>query len=216
MAEIILISLNHYFTMLPNSIKNNYSISDYIKLLIFVIRSRLISSKIRIVRFPIEIRGKKWINFGTNLTTGYWCRLEAFKLGEDSHGQISFGRNVQLNDFVHISSIRSVKIGDNVLIASHVYISDNSHGSYRGDERDSLPDTPPSSREYNVAPVTIGNNVWIGEGVIVMCGVTIGDGCVIGAHSVVNRSIPENCIAVGSPVRIVKQFNNHTKHWEKV
>lgn len=196
-------------------ISNNYSISNYIKLLIFVIRSKLISRRIRIIRFPIEIRGKKWINFGTNLTTGYWCRLEVFKYGQDSNGQIIFGNHVQLNDFVHISSIHSVKIGDNVLIASHVYISDNSHGIYKGSDNDSLPETPPSSRKYYIAPVTIGNNVWIGEGVIIMPGVNIGNGSIIGAHSVVNKNIPENCIAVGSPVRIVKRFNNQTKRWEK-
>ena len=200
---------------MKNNISNLYSCFDLIKLFWFVIRSKCICKTIRIIRFPIEIRGKKWINFGTSLTTGYWCRLEVFKYGQASNGQIIFGKNVQLNDFVHISSIRSVRIGDNVLIASHVYISDNSHGSYKGDERDSLPDTPPSSREYNVAPVTIGNNVWIGEGVIIMPGVEIGNGAIIGAHSVVNRNIPENCIAVGSPVRIVKRFNNQTKHWEK-
>lgn len=196
-------------------ISNSYSFFSYIKLAAFVLRSKLISPKIRIIRFPIEIRGKKWIDFGRNLTTGYWCRLEAIRSGL-SNGTISFGSNVQINDFVHISALSSVRIGDNVLIASHVYISDNSHGSYKGDYKDSSPETPPSCREYYIAPVSINNNVWIGEGVIIMPGVTIGEGSVIGAHSVVNRSIPENCIAVGSPVRIVKQFNNHTKHWEKV
>lgn len=195
-------------------ISNDYTLLTYIKLAWFVLKSKLLSPRIRIIRFPIEIRGKKWINFGRNLTTGYWCRLEAIRT-EEGNGIISFGCNVQMNDFVHISSISSVKIGDNVLIASHVYISDNSHGSYKGAENDSLPNTPPSSREYYIAPVTIGNNVWIGEGVIIMPGVEIGNGSIIGAHSVVNKDIPENCIAVGSPIRIIKRFNNQTKRWEK-
>ena len=101
-------------------------------------------------------------------------------------------------------------------MASHVYISDNSHGSYSGDENDTDPTIPPIKRSYYVAPVKIGNRVWLGEGVIVMPGVTIGDGAIIGAHSVVNKSIPSNCIAVGAPAKIVKQWNNTTNRWEKI
>lgn len=195
-------------------IANRYSITDLVKLTYFVIRSKLIAKSIRLIRFPIEIRGKNWIDFGKQLTTGYWCRLEAFHF-ESGNGQIIFGSNVQINDFVHISSLDSVRIGDNVLIASHVYISDNSHGFYKGDMKDCSPEIPPALREYNVAPVSIGNNVWIGEGVIVLPGVTIGNGSIIGAHSVVNRNIPENCIAVGSPARVIKRFNKQTGRWEK-
>lgn len=193
---------------------NVYRICDKFKLASYLIRTKLICRTVRLFRFPIDIRGKKWIDFGRQLTTGYWCRLEAFQFGS-SNGQIIFGNNVQINDFVHISSISSVKIGDNVLIASHVYISDNSHGFYKGDMKDSSPEIPPALREYNVAPVSIGNNVWIGEGVIVLPGVTIGNGSIIGAHSVVNRNIPENCIAVGSPARVIKRFNKQTGRWEK-
>lgn len=196
---------------------NVYRTCDKFKLALYLLRTKLICRTVRLFRFPIDIRGKKYIDFGNNLTSGTHCRLEAFHIGEEeinSH-KIIFGDNVQINDFVHISSISSVKIGDNVLIASHVYISDNSHGFYKGDENDSSPETPPTSREYYVSSVSIGNNVWIGEGVIIMPGVTIGNGSIIGAHSVVNRNIPENCIAVGSPARVIKRFNKHNGHWEE-
>lgn len=62
----------------------------------------------------------------------------------------------------------------------------------------------------------IGKNCWLGEGVIVMPGVTIGDGCVIGAHSVVNKDMPAACIAVGSPARVVKKFDFEKKSWIKI
>ena len=62
----------------------------------------------------------------------------------------------------------------------------------------------------------IGKNVWLGEGVIVMPGVTIGDGCVIGAHSIVNKDIPAACIAVGSPAKVIKRYSFEKKIWEKV
>ena len=83
----------------------------------------------------------------------------------------------------------SVKIGDNVLMASHIFISDNSHGSYKGDENDTNPNVPSIKRKYATAPVSIGDNTWIGEGKVIMLGVTIGNGCVVGVHSIVNKSI---------------------------
>ncbi len=55
-----------------------------------------------------------------------------------------------------------------------------------------------------MATVKIGNCVWIGEDVIVMPGITIGKGAIIGVHSIVNRNIPVNAIAVGSPVKVIK------------
>lgn len=67
-----------------------------------------------------------------------------------------------------------------------------------------------------IAPVKIGENTWIGEGVIVMPGVEIGSGCVIGAHSIVNKSIPSNSIAVGSPAKVVKKYSQESQRWEKV
>jgi acetyltransferase-like isoleucine patch superfamily enzyme len=181
-----------------------------------VFRTKLIGRNIRIIRFPFILRGRKYIDFGKNLTTGYWCRFEVFVNNSDDHKRIVLGNNIQINDFVHICAIEHVEIGDGCLFASHVYISDNSHGIYDGGIKDSLPGIPPDHREYYTKPVIIGKNVWLGEGVIIMPGVTIGDGCVIGAHSVVNKDIPANCIAVGSPARIVKTFSNEKKCWVRV
>lgn len=56
-------------------------------------------------------------------------------------------------------------------------------------------------------PVKIEDNVWIGGGVIILPGVTIGRNSVIGAGSVVNKSIPENCVAVGNPCRVIRRIN---------
>lgn len=137
-------------------------------------------------------------------------------MNDSKHKRIIFGNDVQINDYVHISAIEKVDIGNNVLMASHIYISDNSHGYYDGSNCDSSPLTPPKDRAYKVAPVKIGDNVWLGEGVIVMPGVEIGSGCVIGAHSIVNKSIPSNCIAVGSPAKVIKKYSQQTGKWEKI
>lgn len=205
---LLMIQINH--------ISNKYSLVDKFKLAFRLLMTKLIWRRARIIRDGFIIRGKKMVDLGTGLTTGYNCRIEAFLSGDDDKKKIVFGDRVQINDYVHISAIQSVRIGDDVLMASHVYISDNSHGSYKGDNNDTSPEIPPTKRPYMVAPVRIGNRVWIGEGVIVMPGVNIGDGAVIGAHSIVNKDIPSNCIAVGSPAKIIKQWNKETQRWEKI
>lgn len=82
----------------------------------------------RLIRRPFVVRGDDYIDFSQRLTTGAGCRLEAFAVNDVRHKRIVFGNNVQINDYVYISAIEKVEIGDNVLMASHVYISDNSHG----------------------------------------------------------------------------------------
>lgn len=191
-------------------LKNSYSILGYFQLAIFILRAKLISPKIRIIRFPIEIRGRKYIDFGCRLTTGKGCRLEAFSVTTGK--KIFFGSDVQINDYVHLSSMEKIIIGNNVLMASHIYISDNSHGFYKGDNQ-TAPNIPPIKRTYKIAPVIIGNNVWIGEGCVIMPGVTIGDGAIIGANSTVTKNIPENSIAVGQPAKVIKRFDNSQNIW---
>lgn len=155
------------------------------------------------------------VDLGTHLTTGKNCRIEAFLTGDDNRKKIKFGDRVQINDNVHISSLYSVEIGNDVLVASNVYISDNSHGSYKGSENDISPDIVPIKRPYYVAPVKIGDRVWLGEGVIILPGVTIGDGAVIGAHAIVSSDIPQNSIAVGSPAKVIRYWDSSNKKWVK-
>jgi lipopolysaccharide O-acetyltransferase len=202
--------------MIIQKIKNHYSIIDYIRLFVALTKTKVYYPKQRIIRFPFILRGKRMIDLGSSLTTGVGCRLEAFEADGDKSIKLRMGKRVQLNDYVHISAIHSVNIGNDVLMASHVYISDNSHGSYKGYECDSDPKLPPIKRAYTVSPVIIGNCVWLGEGVIVLPGVTIGNGAIIGAHSVVTTDIPSNSIAVGSPAKVVKIFNQQTGHWQIV
>lgn len=200
-----------------DNLKRSYSLWDLCELGLCIFRSKLLDRRIRIIRRPFVLRGRKFVNLGNGLTTGYWCRFEVFPQDNDPRIRLKFGDNIQVNDFVHICAMDSVEIGDGCMLASHIYISDNSHGVYGGEDYcHSRPDTPPECRQYITAPVKIGKNCWLGEGVIVMPGVTIGDGCVIGAHSVVNKDIPPASIAVGCPACVIKQFNYKTERWEKI
>lgn len=199
-----------------DSIKREYSFVEVLSLGFNLIRTKCLNKNIRLIRFPIILRGKKYIDFGNNLTTGKGCRIEALRIDEDKKKRITFGNNIQINDYVHISGMNCVSIGDNCLLASHIYISDNSHGNYNSIHNATSPKIPPTQRDYVTAPVTIGKNVWIGEGVIILPGIQIGEGSIIGAHAVVNKDIPSYSIAVGSPARVVKQFDFKKKCWVRI
>ena len=176
----------------------------------------LLSRKVRIVRFPFYIRGAKHISWGSNFTSGVNLRIDADPIELSKNNCIlKIGNNVQVNDYVHIGAVGQVLIGNNVLIASKVYISDHNHGSYNGNFQSS-PDIEPSKRQILSFPVIIEDNVWIGEQVSILPGVTIGQGSIIGANSVVSRSIPANCIAVGAPAKVIKKFNYNNNQWEKI
>lgn len=190
-----------------------YSFLQLIQLLINVIRTKFVFTNARIIRFPVDVRGKKFIEVGTGFTTGVGCRLEAYPKNNDV--VLRIGKDVQINDYVHITAMQQLTIGDNVLMASKIYISDCSHGSYSGNENDSNPDITPIERPLFAKAVTIEDNVWLGEFVSVLPGVTIGKGSIIGANSVVSKSIPSYVIAVGSPAKPIKKFNFQSQRWEK-
>ena len=190
-----------------------YGLSQIFYLSYCKFRTLFIFPNARIIRFPIDIRGKKFIQVSKGFTTGVGCRIEAYP--ETDKKVLLFGENFQMNDYVHITAMESVKIGNNVLLASKIYISDCSHGSYSGDENDSHPDSIPHDRPLSSKPVVIEDNVWLGEFVSVLPGVTIGKGSIVGANSVVSKNLPPYVIAVGTPAKPIKKFNFETNKWEK-
>ena len=192
-----------------------YSLLDVIRLVIFKIRGRFIFRNARLIRFPFRIRGRKYIHIGKGFTTGFNCRMDAFNHHNLKREKlIEIGNNVQINDDVHIATVEKIKIGDDVLIASKVYITDHNHGNYKGDNQDS-PFSTPNSRKIYTKPVIIEKNVWLGEFVSILQGVTIGEGSIIGTMSVVTKDIPPYSIAVGSPARVIKKYDFDKKEWVK-
>ena len=190
-----------------------YGLSQIFYLSYCKFRTLFIFPNARIIRFPIDIRGKKYIQVSKGFTTGVGCRIEAYP--ETDKKVLFFGENFQMNDYVHITTIKNIKIGNDVLLASKIYISDCSHGSYSGDENDTHPDSIPHDRPLSSKPVVIEDNVWLGEFVSVLPGVTIGKGTIVGANSVVSKNLPPYVIAVGTPAKPIKKFNFETNKWEK-
>lgn len=195
---------------------SNYGLGETVKNGYFLIKTKLLFGQSRLIRFPIIIRGKKYIDFGERLTTGYRCRLEVIGRFHKGEKRLVFGKNVNIGDNVRISCCNAIKIGDNVLMGSRVLIIDNSHGYYGEGEMCDLPQTPPNERKIFSSGVLIGENVWIGEGAVIQQGVTIGAGSVIAANSVVTHDVPAKSICGGVPAKLLKQFDETSGRWVKV
>ena len=190
--------------------KSNYSIGETIYNIKCVIGTRLKYKGARLIRTPIAVRGKQYIDFGTGLTTGKNCQIEVN--GDHEGKRLIFGKNVNIGHNVRIQCAEKILIGDNVLIGSRVTIIDNSHGSYSGNNQDS-PEIAPNERRLEIEPITIEANVWIGDGVIIQKGVNVGTGSIVSANSVVTRDVLENSIVGGIPARTIKIYNPKAKEW---
>lgn len=112
-------------------------------------------------------------------------------------GKIHFGNDVRIGEQTYIYAQQQISIGDHVLIGPRCYIIDCDYD---------LTDTNKCIHNAgkNSSPISIGSNVWLGAHVVILRGVTIGDGCVIGAGAIVTKDIPPYSIAVGNPARVVR------------
>lgn len=158
------------------------------------------------LKYPLYLKGGKYITIGQNFDCDQRLRLDAWDefLGDYFAPEIVIGNDVSIQKDCHIGAINRIVIGNNVLIASKVYISDHSHGAIN---KESIL-IPPSQRKlFSKGAVIIEDNVWIGEGVVVLPGVTIGENSIIGANAVVTRSITKNSVAGGNPARVIREIN---------
>ncbi len=165
-----------------------------------------------------QVSGIRYINIGTDFRFHGPAWIEAIDeyAGQTHEPEISIGQSFRASERLHITAIGRVVIGDDCLFGSSVFIGDHAHGTYRG-KGASDPTTPPALRGLgNRGDVVVGSNCWIGDNVTIIGPVTIGEGCVIAANSVVTSDIPPKSIAAGSPAKVVKSYDESTRGWLKV
>ncbi len=117
---------------------------------------------------------------------------------------VHFGKNVYANFNLTLVDDTHIYVGDSTMFGPNVVVATAAHPI--------LPELREKGYQYN-APVHIGKNCWLGAGVIVLPGVTIGDNSVIGAGSVVTKDIPENVVAVGNPCKVLRPINERDKEY---
>ena len=140
------------------------------------------------------------------------------KIGENVHLDIDFhceygkhifvGNQVVINMNCTFVDNNIIEIGNNVLIASNVQLYTATHSTKVHERIMNDEEIKTGICKTYALPIKICDGAWIGGGSIVLPGVTIGKNSVIGAGSVVTRSIPDNCVAVGNPCRVIKYIDN--------
>lgn len=111
-------------------------------------------------------------------------------------GEIIIGKQVRINRGATLCAYTRIEIGDFSMMGEFVSVRDANHGIKRGEYM--------RFQGHDTKPIKIGSDVWVGRGVCILPGVTIGDGALIGANSVVTKDVPDYAIAVGIPARAVR------------
>jgi len=161
---------------------------------------------------PMLLIGAGRIFIGARSQVRDFARLEVIRrpaLGWDA--TLRIGNNVNIEQGVHIVCQCEVTIEDDVSITPFCAIVDTYHPN-------DPPDVPPKIGErlpQRPTHVRIGAGSFIGAHSVILPNVSIGRGCVIGAGSVVSRDVPDYCIAVGVPARVVKRFDPKTRQWHR-
>lgn len=152
-----------------------------------------------------RIEGGKHISIGDytiieqNVELTAWDKYKEFTY----QPRITIGNGCTIRHDSQITAINEIIIGDNLLTGPNVLISDNAHGSNY--DKSSLNIRPQDRQPYSKGAVRIGNNVWIGKNACILGGVTIGEGAIIAANSVVTHDVPAYSVAAGNPAKIIKR-----------
>lgn len=156
--------------------------------------------------YPVNILiGKKHCSIGSDTGFGKQLVLTAW----ESHGNQTFspiiriGHRCHFGDYLHLTAINQITIGNDVLTGRWVTITDNSHGAT---DLDTLHIAPIDRHLVSKGPVVIGDKVWIGDKATILPGVTIGEGAIIAANAVVTKDVPAYTIAAGNPANTIKSL----------
>lgn len=157
-------------------------------------------------KYPVNyIRGSKYIKIDKGCSFGKFTVLTAWDTQDKNQyfPNITIGENCNFGDYLHLTAINDIEIGNNVLTGRWVTITDNSHGKI---DIKSLKIAPIDRKWHSKGPIIIKDDVWIGDKVSILSNVTIGKGSVIAANSVVTKDVPPYTVVGGNPAKLIKQF----------
>lgn len=165
-----------------------------------------------IINKPVTLlSGIEEISIGDNTIILHSSRLQTYGQKTKDRGKVIIGRDCYIGFRFTVLSGNGgmVKIGDHVLIASDVLITNEDHGI------DPESSTPYMDQSLIVKNTIIEDGCWLGEKACILCGVTIGTKSIIGAGSVVTHNIPPYSIAAGAPARVIKTYDFERHCWVK-
>lgn len=160
----------------------------------------------------IIINNPQCLYFGNNISIGkntYFLPCTHYA-GIEYHPKIIIGDGCCIGIRNSFAAINRIEVGQNVLFAGYVHITDHSHGY----EDVTIPCK--TQALISKGPIIIEDDCWLGFNCEILSGVHIGKHSIVAAHAVVTKNIPPYSIVAGNPANIIKQYNFDTKQWEKV
>lgn len=191
--------IKHYLGFLAESVRRAFNRT----------RARMLFfNKSGSLRKPYHSCGMKYWNVGKKVDIDSYSRIDCYESGTGVPFLL-LGDHVKIGSFCTILCSTRLVIENNVRFADHVFITTENHG------------TNPEKGDYILQElvsknVFIGEHCWIGEKVIILPGVSIGRWSIVGAGSVVTKDIPEYCIAVGNPAKVIKKYDKEKHCWVKI
>jgi len=165
-----------------------------------------LGSRSKLMHTKVDGHKRIYIGSGVYINDGGW--LACLPLTGNNNCSLTIGDGTYVGRFCHFYATSKIEIGKKVLMADKVYIADNLH-QY---ENVNMPVIDQPVKQ--AAQVVIGDGAWLGENVCVI-GASVGKQSVVGANSVVMKDIPDYCVAVGAPARIIKRYSFEKSEWLK-
>lgn len=166
------------------------------------------------VKLPfLQINGPEYIHIGRHSSIGKHAWISCYDnyLSYKFYPKLTIGNNVVIGNYACITAINEIIIEDGCLFSDYVYISDHAH-EFNPETQTPIVDQPLESK----GTVVIGSNCFVGMRVCILPNTTIGNNCVIGAHSVVTKSFPAYSMIAGVPAKLIKSYSFKNKKWENV
>lgn len=167
----------------------------------------IIGKKFKLVGCGFRFFGGKYIQIAPGGAFGKNCWIQAVSKykGVNYSPKIIIGRNCCCSDGVHISAANEIRVGDNVLLGSNIYIGDHSHGTGKLTAAEIL--IAPAARQLgDIEPIVIGNNVWVCDGVVILGGTQIAAGSVVAANSVVRGRFGKPGLIAVAPAKLIREY----------